>query len=151
MITLPRCFKGSEHSLNLIQGTIIHMEIVIEIRLAFAFQGDDDWVGDCLGYLMFMYELKDAMVEHFKKYPPKKFPSGGIVMHPMAFCDGCIFIHPTEAEQRPKDWHICLKYGNRINHEGYHPHLMRLPFCHHGPYLDAKSGWEAFIHERGEQ
>jgi hypothetical protein len=48
------------------------------------------------------------------------------------FCDGCIHLSPDELEQNcipGKPDHRCVMYGERVHHNGWHPHIVRLDEC----------------------
>lgn len=60
------------------------------------------------------------------------------------YCDDCFFLSLTEDEQNRQrelpnlavQEHYCLKYRERVKHEGNHPHIMRLARC---KYYESKN------------
>lgn len=46
------------------------------------------------------------------------------------YCDGCLWLAPTEENQTPKkEHHICGFYNRIVYHKQFHPKIVRLSYC----------------------
>ncbi|RLG18748.1 hypothetical protein DRN75_00855 [Nanoarchaeota archaeon] len=45
------------------------------------------------------------------------------------FCDGCVYLNPTEEEQTRHQKHYCRLYMCQVFHQGYHPKIVKLDIC----------------------
>ena len=54
-------------------------------------------------------------------------------MYDVLYCDGCIWLSPTEEEQdnlnKPKPSHRCTRDKQKLLHGGFHPHILRPANC----------------------
>lgn len=99
------------------------------------FQIDEGWTPES-GHHPFqnatwsVERIEPSDIRYIRAPDPAELRAALLLGDDVDFCDGCVFLIPSENNQgRRKEPHVCTRYNEQVKHRGCHPSIVRLKKC----------------------